>query len=165
MLMKTNKGFAPIAIVLIIIAVLAVGGIAYYAGKSPIPAPQNTPATTTVSMTLPIPYISAQSGWPPVIKNSEAAYSCVTGSYGPIQILEGPINGKKYCIKIIEDGAAGSIYHTYTYTTANGNSTTKETVFTLRYVQCGNYSEPQQTECKKAQLNFFLNAFVDSLMK
>lgn len=32
--MKNNKGFAPIAIILIIIAVLAVGGIAYYMGKS-----------------------------------------------------------------------------------------------------------------------------------
>ena len=39
--MKNNKGFAPIAIVLIVIAVLAVGGIAYYAGKSSTPAPQN----------------------------------------------------------------------------------------------------------------------------
>lgn len=35
--MKTNKGFAPIAIVLIIIAVLALGGVAYYAGKSSTP--------------------------------------------------------------------------------------------------------------------------------
>ncbi|MES2023764.1 MAG: hypothetical protein V4439_03710 [Patescibacteria group bacterium] len=31
--MKTNKGFAPIVIILIIIAVLAVGGMSYYAGK------------------------------------------------------------------------------------------------------------------------------------
>lgn len=30
--MKTNKGFAPIATLIIIIAVLAVGGVAYYAG-------------------------------------------------------------------------------------------------------------------------------------
>lgn len=40
--MKNNKGFASLAIVLIIIAVLAVGGVAYYAGKSATPAPQNT---------------------------------------------------------------------------------------------------------------------------
>ncbi len=32
--MKTNKGFAPIAIVLVILTVLSVGGIAYYTGKS-----------------------------------------------------------------------------------------------------------------------------------
>ena len=39
--MKNNKGFAPIAIVLIIIVVLAVGGVAYFAGKSSKPLPQN----------------------------------------------------------------------------------------------------------------------------
>lgn len=32
--MKKNKGFAPIVIVLIVVAVLVVGGVAYYAGKS-----------------------------------------------------------------------------------------------------------------------------------
>lgn len=40
--MKNNKGFTPIAIVFIIITVLAVGGVVYYAGKSSTPAPQNT---------------------------------------------------------------------------------------------------------------------------
>src|SRR3989344_6913100 len=40
--MKTNKGFAPIALVLILVAILAVGGVAYYAGKNSNPAPQNT---------------------------------------------------------------------------------------------------------------------------
>lgn len=39
--MKNNKGFASITIVLIIIAVLAVGGIAYFVGKSSNPLPQN----------------------------------------------------------------------------------------------------------------------------
>lgn len=39
--MKINKGFAPIAIVLIIIAVLAVGGVAYFAGKSSNTLPPN----------------------------------------------------------------------------------------------------------------------------
>jgi len=39
--MKNNKGFAPIALVLIIIAVLVIGGIAYYSGKSPNTLPTN----------------------------------------------------------------------------------------------------------------------------
>ena len=39
--MKNNKGFAPIAIIFIIIAVLAVGGVAYYTGKSSKTAPKN----------------------------------------------------------------------------------------------------------------------------
>lgn len=37
--MKTNKGFAPIAVVMLIIAILAVGGIAYYAGTKNSSAP------------------------------------------------------------------------------------------------------------------------------
>lgn len=52
--MKTNKGFAPIAIILIIIGVLAVGGIAYYVGKSSNTPLQNNNApvnqdTTTIN--------------------------------------------------------------------------------------------------------------------
>lgn len=41
--MKNNKGFAPVAVVLIVVAVLAIGGIAYYAGKSSSVIPQNIP--------------------------------------------------------------------------------------------------------------------------
>lgn len=40
--MKNNKAFAPVVIILIIIGVLVVGGVAYYAGKSPTPVSQNT---------------------------------------------------------------------------------------------------------------------------
>ena len=32
--MKTNKGFASVGIIITIIAILAVGSVAYYAGKS-----------------------------------------------------------------------------------------------------------------------------------
>lgn len=35
--MKYNKGFAPIAILLVVLGVLAVGGVAYFAGKSSAP--------------------------------------------------------------------------------------------------------------------------------
>ena len=41
--MKNNKGFAPIAIILIIIAALAVGGVAYYMRKSSSIPSQNAP--------------------------------------------------------------------------------------------------------------------------
>ena len=39
--MKLNKGFAPIVIVLIVIDMLAVGGVAYFVGKSSNPSPLN----------------------------------------------------------------------------------------------------------------------------
>lgn len=54
--MKTNKGFAPIAIFLIIIAILAVGGIAYYAGKN---SSKSTPTPNLIpeqnKKTIPVP--------------------------------------------------------------------------------------------------------------
>lgn len=46
--MKTSKGFTPIAIVLILVGVLAVGGVAYYAGKS-----KNTPEINNPVIQIP----------------------------------------------------------------------------------------------------------------
>lgn len=40
--MKNNKAFAPILILIAVLAVLAIGGSAYYMGKSSTSAPQNT---------------------------------------------------------------------------------------------------------------------------
>ena len=53
---QKQKGFAPIAIILIIIAVLAVGGIAYYVGKSSTPAPQSTTENDVTNTPLTITY-------------------------------------------------------------------------------------------------------------
>jgi hypothetical protein len=253
--MKNNKGFGLVAVLLIIVAVLVVGGVAYYMGKSPSAPSVNTPennyqpidqngttnvpiqngqvnnsannSTTTtttttttqkktntintsgcqtlywtdnnnktcaspkqfcgmymyqglhtfatqalcqaslptpVSTTLPTPYISAQSGWPPVIQNSSTAYSCNIGQVSEVEkIAQKVINGRTYCIDTESEGTAGSTYSTYTYTTANGNGT-KTTNFVLRYVDCGVYSGPQMTQCKTAQSDFNLDAIVDSLM-
>ncbi|MFH1201174.1 MAG: GerMN domain-containing protein [bacterium] len=41
--MKNNKGFAPVLILVAVLAVLAVGGIAYYAGTKNNSVPQNIP--------------------------------------------------------------------------------------------------------------------------
>lgn len=41
--MKKNQGFAPVLILVAVLVVLAIGGIAYFAGKSSTPAPQNVP--------------------------------------------------------------------------------------------------------------------------
>jgi len=40
--MKYNKGFAPVIILIIVLGVLAVGGVAYYTTKTPNLSPQNT---------------------------------------------------------------------------------------------------------------------------
>lgn len=182
LIMKNNKGFAPIVIVLIIVALLAVGGGLYYSGKNSNPVynesnnqgvnplyqpqdqvvnpPVQNPTPTNISTTLP-QYISGQSGWPPVIQNSTNTYSCMitssAGQDGPAPTTtEKVINGKTYCIKVMMEAAAGSRYGTYTYTTANGSGT-KTTNFTLRWPNCDNYDDPENTQCKTNQNTFFGN--------
>lgn len=99
-----------------------------------------------VSATLP-GWLGAQEGWPPVIKYSSNLYSCTIGRVGmgvPVSTTEKTINGRKYCISVADEGATGTIYYTYTYTTADTNRTdnpgTLTTHFTLGWhnVMCTN---------------------------
>ncbi|OGI57615.1 hypothetical protein A3B85_02465 [Candidatus Nomurabacteria bacterium RIFCSPHIGHO2_02_FULL_37_13] len=62
--MKNNKGFAPIAIILIIFAVLAVGGVAYYAGKSSSPTTQNIPENNYQPAGQNIPVVNSNNTTP-----------------------------------------------------------------------------------------------------
>ncbi|MCX6756532.1 MAG: hypothetical protein NTW35_00015 [Candidatus Nomurabacteria bacterium] len=133
--------------------------------------PVNTNNPVSLSTTLP-QYIGGQSGWPPVIENSVASYSCaqVTHSgYGPNgSNIEKIINGKKYCITSSVDAAAGHRYGTYVYTTANGSGT-KMTSFILGWPSCGGYGgpgDPQYNQCQTNQDTFFasLDALIASLM-
>ena len=189
--MKKNKGFGLIGILIVAIIVLVAGDVLYNAVKSPSSVPQNPiqnpisnpvgvpiPKTTTqapapvhvvISTTLPSPYISAQSGWPPVIQNSSVAYFCNVGQTSEVEkIVQKIINGRTYCIDTKSEGAAGSTYSTYTYTTtASGGNGTETTNFVLRYENCGVYgdsSNAQYIQCKTAQTGFNLDAIVDSLM-
>jgi hypothetical protein len=184
--MRKDKGFLGVSILIALIIVLAVFGIAYYTVKSSNTPPKdivednfpqvnqntnvsnNSITTPIVSTTLPTPYISAQSSWPPVIQNPSTTYSCDVGkgnSDMDERTIQKVINGKTYCIYSNSDGAAGSIYYSYTYTTAGSSSVDiKTTSFTLRYVNCGVYSDPQMTQCKTAQSGFNLDTIVDSLM-
>lgn len=121
----------------------------------------------TISTTLPTPYISEQENWPPVIQNSGVAYSCTptSGTLDMPQNVQRVIGNRTYCITTIVDGTAGSIYNTFTYTTASSNgSGTKTANFILRYENCGVYDEPQHSQCRNAQSNFNLDAIVDSLI-
>ncbi len=119
--------------------------------------------------TLPIPYISAQSGWPPVVQ-SGTSYSCVqmhSQDDAGSQTVQKTINGRDYCITESSDGALGSVYTTYTYKTPGKQGSTLYTTFTLRYANgCGAYSDPEYTECKTEQANFFngLDTLIDSII-
>jgi hypothetical protein len=165
--MKThNKGFAPFTVILTIVAILIVGGIAYYAGtmKNTVQLPADTnEQTTPLSTTLPSPYISAQENWPPVIITAATTYSCTAATNEMGSTVERLINNKTFCITTLTEGAAGSSYSTYTYTSANTNTSVKTTTFTLRYQNCGNYAALSEYPlCQNAQASFALDAIVAS---
>ena len=69
------------------------------------------------------------------------------------------IEDSLYCVHIASEGAAGSVYHTFTYDTPAG-SATDSTTFTLRYVQCTNYDEPKQSACMEEQDTFSPDSLV-----
>lgn len=167
--MKThNKGFAPITVILIVVAILIVGGIAYYAGsmKDPVHSNNQLPGGVIMPTTLPSPYISAQENWPPVITTSATTYSCTTASSEMGTTVERTINNKTFCVTTRTEGAAGSSYSTYTYTAAATNTSTKTTTFTLRYSNCGNYYDlPEYPLCQNAQGSFELDVIVASFFE
>lgn len=64
------------------------------------------------------------------------------------RVYERDINGQKYCISALSEGAAGSIYTTYSYSTVIDNNIITLS-FVARYPQCSNYDDPQKTACVK----------------
>jgi hypothetical protein len=125
----------------------------------------------SVSMALPefVGSFSTCNGsslcWPPIISTSSLSYTCIPSRSQNLDTIQKTINGKAYCIVDEYEGAAGSSYHTYTYTTAQGSGT-KIATFGLKYVSCALYDEPAMSQCKKSQDTFKagLDALIDSLM-
>ncbi len=93
-------------------------------------------------------YITANN-WPPKITFSPKILDCkqegseVSANGITTQKI---IGGDLYCVHLSSEGAAGSSYTTYRYTTIkNGASISLE--FILRSVNCGNYDDPSKKEC------------------
>ncbi len=125
-------------------------------------------ATTksAISIVKPLPkYISIQEGsWPPVIHTSTKTYACTEGRIGmgaPTLTKQKTINGRVYCVSDTNEGAVGTIYDTYTYTTAN-ESDTKTTKFTLSHQECGNFDESEMSICAQQKNVFMQN--LDSMI-
>lgn len=94
--------------------------------------------------TLGTQYVATQN-WPPVIKLSSDIYDCTGVSQAD--------GDQIYCVVAQTQGAAGSIYTDYTYTTASqGKLLTAQ--FTLRYPQCGNYDAAGKTACEQERADF-----------
>jgi hypothetical protein len=110
-------------------------------------------------------YISV-SEWPPkaVVKTGE--FSCAetpaTESF-PARVARRMVDDRVYCVAAMSEGAAGSTYTTYTYTTARAGKLISLN-FVLRYPQCLNYDDPKQSECAAEREAFDLDGVIDRIV-
>ena len=118
-----------------------------------------TDATSGISFQYPKPFPAkyiTPAEWPPKAAIMDGPFTCnETGSEVAAagQTVKRAINNRDYCLTKQSEGAAGSTFATYTYTTAKSDKVFVLT-FTLRAVQCANYEEPQKTECSTERTTF-----------
>lgn len=106
---------------------------------------------------LPTTYVKAVT-WPPEVEVSAEDFTCVVGSVpgtsgGPSLSAQRTIEGREYCVSFVVEGAAGSAYTTYTYTTPQ-DAVVASVSFTVQKPQCLNYDEVERNLCKSEQLLF-----------
>lgn len=105
--------------------------------------------------------------WPPAITISAHPFTCTeagseTDRAGETRRVV--IGTRTYCVTKETEGAAGSIYTRYTYTASIDGKSVILT-FSLRFVQCGNYPEPEITACEQERTSFDIDATVDRIMQ
>lgn len=74
------------------------------------------------------------------------------------------ISNRDYCVEAMSEGAAGSVYTEYLYSTLINDSLVNVEV-TVRDVNCSNYDEDQILECQKEREEFNLDIIIDSSIK
>lgn len=111
-------------------------------------------------------YISAVN-WPGVVTTSTAEFICVetpAESSGARRVTQKTLLTQEYCITALSEGAAGSVYTDYNYTTKIGEELLSFK-FTLRYPSCLNYDEPARSACQTERENFDLDVVVVEFIK
>lgn len=116
--------------------------------------------------TISTNYISVID-WPPQIQIINDKFECTeagveTQRAGATE--KQTINNNEYCITKITEGAAGNIYTQYAYAFQKSDKTAILT-FSLRFVQCDNYEDPQKTECKNERDTFNIDDLIDQIAK
>lgn len=110
-------------------------------------------------------YISGVD-WPPTVQKLAEQYECTPA--GDEYMRAGKtekifVDGKEYCQTKVTEGAAGSQYTQYAYLTEAPDGTALAATFSLRFVQCMNYDEPNQSACVKEQASFEITPIIQSL--
>jgi hypothetical protein len=108
--------------------------------------------TFTYPEQLSTTYMRA-TDWPPKITVSSAPLTCEEGETEVGRTRSFSSGGQAYCVTTLSEGAAGSMYTDYAYETLQGGKLVALT-FTIRSTQCGNYEEPDRTECEQERNSF-----------
>ena len=111
-------------------------------------------------------YVFTQE-WPPVVKIKSGVFSCQEkpSRNSVAELVEQRVvDNRIYCVDTIFEGAAGSVYSSYTYTTPK-NGKLIEVSFVLRYPNCGNYNQIQNQACTSEREAFDLDATVDRIVQ
>lgn len=102
--------------------------------------------------------------WPPRFSITDEKYRCNKEE-------KKKVDGREYCLTEEREGAAGSIYNTYTYrfpieyvNSALENKTVS-LVFTLQFPQCANYPDTEKAACEQEQSQFDINGIVDTMVQ
>lgn len=119
--------------------------------------------------TLGTAYVSTVD-WPPIASIIDQPFTCTqAGSeIAPAgQTKQQTINNRAYCVTKESQGAAGSIYTQYAYAFAGDSvgQANKTVIFTfsLRFVQCANYDDPQKIACQNEQASFSPDNTMDEI--
>ncbi len=112
-------------------------------------------------------YISVVD-WPPVVKVETETFSCKTtpqevSSMSDITSKR-MVDNRIYCVNVKHEGAAGSVYSSYTYTTTKNDKLVKVS-FTLQYPNCNNYDEEQSKVCSSERETFDIDSTVDRIVQ
>jgi len=111
--------------------------------------------------------VNEEEKYPPKFKITEGQIDCKKTSSEsdlPTRTVKRKIDGRIYCIESLSEGAVGTIYTQYDYSTIKNGSLIMVSCV-IRYPQCINYSEPQRTECANERETFDLDKIISYIVK
>jgi len=111
--------------------------------------------------------VNEEEKYPPKFKITEGQidYKIISSESGLVsKTVKRKIDGRIYCIESLSEGAAGTIYTQYAYSTIKSGSLIMVSCV-IRYPQCMNYSEPYKTECENEHETFDLDKIIDFIVK
>lgn len=111
-------------------------------------------------------YIST-AVWPPKMVATTGTFECTVSKSEngrPETTSTRVIGTRSYCVSVESEGAAGSVYDDYTYTTQKDGKILSVN-FSLRFPQCLNYDEPNQTACIDEQRSFNVDNLANRMIE